>query len=447
MATPQDTDPVTGATNTEPGKSEGREESGTMKSRLWTRSFVLLWQGQLVSSIGDVVYGIALGFWVLAVTGSTALMGTLMAAAMLPRVLLGPFAGAWVDRTDRRWLLVTMDSVRGAVVLGVGAAAVAGVLQIWMVFVAGIIIGMGAAVFNPSILSAVPDIVSPERLVQGNSFFQMIGAASGILGNSVGGGLYALIGAPVLFLVNGVSYLFSAASAGFVRIPNRHRAQGRVDSHFLTDLRDGFTYVWSTRGLRTLLLFAGVTNFFVMIAVVLMMPLFQRTAGLGPAAYGIAMATMTGGMLLGMLATAAAPIPASRRVVVFSVALGLFIASFALFPQFHTLPPMLVALAIGGFADAIVGVLMMSIIQLSTPAHLRGKVMGLLDTLTQGLTPVGMAVGGILGQYLPLPLVMSASFAVIAVVVVPGLLLRDVRDFFVREPPDPPGSAITSSGG
>jgi len=73
----------------------------TARPRLWNRNFLLLWQGQLVSSLGDTVYAIALGFWILAVTGSTALMGTLMAASTLPRVLVGPLAGVVVDRRDR----------------------------------------------------------------------------------------------------------------------------------------------------------------------------------------------------------------------------------------------------------------------------------------------------------------------------------------------------------
>ena len=66
------------------------QENSPSPERLWTRGFFLLWQGQLVSVLGDVVYEIALGFWVLAVTGSTALMGTLLATSTLPRILVSP---------------------------------------------------------------------------------------------------------------------------------------------------------------------------------------------------------------------------------------------------------------------------------------------------------------------------------------------------------------------
>ncbi len=101
--------------------------------RLWTRSFALLWQGQLVSILGDTVYAIALGFWLLATTGSTALMGTLMAVSLLPRILVAPVAGVvvgfavpavgvlrvnWPDSRSglsrsERWMMASAGTVAG----------------------------------------------------------------------------------------------------------------------------------------------------------------------------------------------------------------------------------------------------------------------------------------------------------------------------------------------
>lgn len=115
-------------------------EKNKSHGKLWTLNFFLLWQGQLVSALGDVVYEIALGFWVLAVTGSTGLMGTLMAASALPRILIAPFAGVIVDRCNRRNMLVLMDLIRGVVITAVGTAALLGFVEIWMVFAAGVIL-------------------------------------------------------------------------------------------------------------------------------------------------------------------------------------------------------------------------------------------------------------------------------------------------------------------
>lgn len=168
--------------------------------RLWTPSFLLLWQGQLVSIFGDVVYSIALGFWILAETGSTVLMGSLLAASMLPRILVSPVAGVVVDRFDRRWLMIGMDAIRGAAVVAVGIAAFAGLLQVWMVFAAGIIIGLCGAFFFPAVSSVIPDITARSKVVQANSVFSMLQSGGNIVGNSAGGVLFKVLGAPILFL-------------------------------------------------------------------------------------------------------------------------------------------------------------------------------------------------------------------------------------------------------
>jgi len=255
----------------------GTAEPGadTRKRALWNVNFLLLWQGQFVSAIGDVVYEIALGFWILALTGSTALMGTLMAATTIPRVLLAPFAGVIVDRVNRKWVIVGADAIRGVAVLLVAFAAMTGRAEVWMVFVAGVITGLCAAFFNPSIGSIIPDIVHRERLVQANSFFSMIRAGSGILGNSIGGILYTVLGAPLMFLVNGISYLFSSGTEVFIRVPETHKE--REKKHFFTDMKEGLTFVWQNSGLRFLMTAAGVMNFLASIAILLLIPLFQRT--------------------------------------------------------------------------------------------------------------------------------------------------------------------------
>ena len=182
------------------------------KEKLWTWNFFLLWQGQLVSAFGDIAYSMALGFWIYAKTGSTGLMGTLMAVSMLPRLIISPFAGVWVDRSDRKKIIVWMDFIRGLVVVLIGIAAFTDVIEIWMVFTAGIVLGICAAFFNPAVSSVIPDVVPPSKVMQANSAFNMIYSGTNILGNPIGGIAYQMLGAPIMFLFNGISYIFSAAT-------------------------------------------------------------------------------------------------------------------------------------------------------------------------------------------------------------------------------------------
>jgi MFS family permease len=411
-----------------------------VKERLWNVNFLLLWQGQFVSALGDVAYEIALGFWVLATTGSTALMGTLMAASAIPRVLVSPFAGVWVDRLDRRRLIVLMDLVRGFVVTLVGIAALAGVVRLWMVFGAGIVMGLGAAFFNPAVGSVIPDITHRDNVVRANSFFSMIHTGSGVLGNTVGGYLYSVVGAPVLFLVNGLSYLISSLTEAFLRIPRVLRAAEKRT--FWADLRNGVRFAWGIRGLRYLFVMAGAANFLATVAFVLFLPLFQQSARLGPVRYGVAMAVLAAGMFLGMVFTAAVRVPPTRRFSILAVGLLVMCVCFSLFPLWESLPVMLSLALLGGASNSLINVMVGSVMQLTVPQAMRGKVMGFLSTLSQGLTPIAMALGGVLGELLPIRWVIFACFLAMAAVSVPLLRSSDFRSFIGYAPkPEPGGQA------
>lgn len=202
----------------EPMKEKRNAKRSTKSNtafRLWNRNFFLLWQGQMVSVLGDALYDIALNFFVLEMTGSTVIMGTVMALVTVPRILLGPAAGVFVDRYDRKKLIVFGDVVRGVSVLFIAFAAWNGFLEIWMVMLAAVISGICASVFNPAIESVLPDIVPSDNMIRANSAYQAATTGADVLGESLGGILYTVIGAPFMFLIDGISYLFSACTEVF----------------------------------------------------------------------------------------------------------------------------------------------------------------------------------------------------------------------------------------
>jgi len=381
-----------------------------VKEKLWNRNFFILWQGQLVSALGDVIYSIALGFWILAKTGSTALMGALMAAASLPRVLASPFAGVLVDRGDRKRLLILTDTVRGLAVALVGVAALLEFVQVWMVFAAAIVIGLGGAFFNPAVASSLPDIIRRDKLVQANSVFHMIYTLSGLAGNSAGGILFKILGAPVMFLFNGISYLISALAILFVKIPKIEAM--KEHSNFFSDMKVGFAFVWRFIGLRHLLTFAAIVNFFASMGIMLILPLFERQRHLGPALYGLVMACFTGGLLAGLLFSSLVHIRPAQRFRLFA-ACGL-VSSFTmiLFPLFLYFPLMALLAFVCGVASALLNTFMASVIQLTVPQEMRGKVFGILGSISTGLMPLALVTGGVLAEFIPIRVLISASFAV-----------------------------------
>lgn len=415
-----------------PSDTTPAAQSKSEVKRIWNLNFFLLWQGQLVSALGDTVYAIALGFWILAETGSTAIMGTLMAVSALPRVLVAPFAGVIVDRSNRKWMLVITDAVRGFAIVAIGIAAYTGALRVWMVFVAGIIISVCGAFFNPSVSSSIPDIVPREKLVQANSIFNIIYTGSGIIGNSAGGFLYALLGAPFMFLFNGISYVFSAITEIFIKIPRI--IQQNLKWSFFKDMRDGFAFIWNFKGLRLLMILAGILNFFANIGIMLFLPLFEQQAHLGPGLYGLFMGFFTGGVLLGYLLTSSINIKPVQRFRIFVYCAITNCIGLILLPIFLFFPLMAFLALLIGFSNAILNSFFAAILQMTTPQDKRGKVFGLLSSLSGGLTPIAFASGGILAEVFTVQSVIIGSFVLMLFFFIPLFFNNDFRDYIKFDP-------------
>ncbi|UOO37051.1 MFS transporter [Oscillospiraceae bacterium CM] len=402
----------------------------TNREKLWTPGFLVLWQSQLVSTVGDAVYAIALGFWVLATTGSTALMGMLMAASTLPGVLVSPFAGVLVDRSNKKRLMIAMDLIRGVAIVLLAAASLLGVIRIWMVFAAGIVLSLCGAVFTPGVQSSVPDIVPKSKISNANAAFSVVLTGANLIGNAGGGFLYQALGAPMLFLANGLSYLFSGVCLPFVKIPSvRHIEK----PHFWKDMADGFAYMWRLVGLRLILVIAALINFFSFVAITLILPYCQFNPHLGAVAYGVLMACFMGGAVAGFTALSIFCFKPQHKMAVFIVSNFCCYVFLIIAVNQPNLVVMAVLLVVAGAANAAMNVLMVSTVQASTPAALRGKVMSFMRMTTTGLTPFAMALAGVLGGFLPLRLIITGAFACGLLVSLPAYFSKPFRAFLSAE--------------
>ena len=379
-------------------------QGGEKKIKLWNKDFFLLWQGQLVSYLGDVIYSFALSFWVLNVTGSTALMGILQAASMAPRLIIGPFAGVLVDKWDRKKIIVIADVIRGVLSTFVGIAALSGFLEVWMVFVVGVVTSVCSAFFNPAITSVKPDIVDKSKLVKANSVTSLAQAGASSLGSAVSGVIYVVVGAPYMFLFDGISYLFSAFTEMFISIPNIKRNNGEVT--FIEDFKSGLSFVWNFKALRNMFIISCGLNFFFNAAFVLMLPLFNEASYLGAEKYGFLMAMSSVGMIIGSGLLSVVNIKNNKRYLII---VGTFLPMAMLFLLIPIVNNYYIILAVAtiSFALNIMGnTIFDSVLMTIIPEEKRGKVFALINTFSMGLTPLGLAVGGILGEILPIRIAM-----------------------------------------
>jgi predicted MFS family arabinose efflux permease len=219
---------------------------------LGNRDFRLLWSGQLLSSLGSWLVSVAVPYQVFQLTGSPAATGLAFVAGT-PATLLGPVAGALVDRWDRRRTMLAADVGRAAAILPL--VLVRGPDQLWLVYAALIAESLLGQLFDPAAQALVPALVGRGReLTSANALLSIVAAISRLLGASLGGVAFAAWGLPAVVLVDAGTYAASAASLALLR----WRPAGATDgARTAPDLLGGLSHLLGSRPLRGLLAVTG----------------------------------------------------------------------------------------------------------------------------------------------------------------------------------------------
>lgn len=445
--------------------------------RLFNRDFVLLWQGQLVSQLGSQAFMVAQVSWLMDNTASATLVGLVLTCSTLPGVLLGPLCGTLADRHSRKAIIVTTDLARGA-----AAIALAATIALWpertglilvALFVVAVWSGVLGAAFNPAIIAAIPDLVPPARLQAANSLNQFSGQGATMLGQAIGGVAFRLLGAPLLFLADGVSYVLSGISEAFIRLPSHDEAEADTEvaplpegaatvrslsespgateassarrpaagtaRRYLADTSESFRYLWGWRGMRSFVLTATAVNF-VFMPVFVLLPFYVGDVLERPADwYGFLLAALSFGSLAGLVVAGSVALHGAAR---FRSLAGAFIGIMLMITVLGLVRRPLAALAvvssIGLFASFI-NVLFLTSVQLSTPAHMRGRVVGVVLAMAGAATPLGLAAGGLLadltGRRAPATFVMVG---LVGLVIVSFAISRSsLREFLATTSTEP----------
>jgi MFS family permease len=208
--------------------TEAEANGGTLLGRMLgpygvlrgNRNLQLLFGGQVVSSFGDWLYVLVLGILAYEITGSATVVAVLTFARLLPYAALMPFMGILADRGNRKVIMISADLGRGACMLGLLFAGTEG--RLWIAYPLVFLATAFSSLFKPAMSSVLPAIVGDEeRLVQANGIWGQMNSVSFVLGPALGGAL-ALFGAPEMaFVINGATFLISAATLIFIRIPPR----------------------------------------------------------------------------------------------------------------------------------------------------------------------------------------------------------------------------------
>ncbi len=412
-------------------------------TRLWNFNFLVLWQGQLISQIGNQVFSIATIFWIKHQTSSASLLGLLMMISALPGAILGPLGGTFADRHSRRAIVIICDFLAGIAVLAFAALIfLAPDAKNWillLLFLVTLFIGIVGAFFRPAISAAIPDIIPKERLATGNALVQFSFHLAVFLGFGMGGLLLKLLGTMLLFLVNGLSYIFAAISEIFITIPQKLPEKSAAWRGKLLDVKrdtvEGFRYVWSNAGMRALFFAFAFLNFFLMPIIILFPFYVEDHLKATTDWYGYLMATFSVGMVIGSLLTGQLKLSGRTRSSALIVCMFAYSAGSGALGALTTPQTAMILLFVGGLVNGFIYNSIITILQLSTPSEIRGRVFGVLNTLGAGLMPITMGLSGIIADltHKNIPLIYGTCGAIQVILTVFIAMSREFRGFVAYE--------------
>ena len=377
--------------------------------KLWNKNFILLLQGSAISTIGDLMYSVAIGYWVYEMTGSESLLGIMSSISMFVTMLLSPFSGSIVDKCPRKWVLVIGDTLQGILMITIGIFAYLGKLSVTGVLVAAFLAALGGVFYAPAANTVLIDIIPRDDMVRGQSLFSGVNSTINTVGTAFSGVMVAFFGVPLIIIINGLSNLYSAISELFISVPKTTREGEAVSvKGILRDSKTALKTVFSEPCLKVFIPCAVVLNFLCAGAYTLMLP-FTAEKGFSLEQYGLLMSVNTIGSLVCVIILGIFKL--SPRTRFWIMALGFstsVVCSLIMFSCTEFLPMCIFAF-LSAFLNCAGNTIFSAAAMLALPEDNRGAILGLFSSASIGGSALSALAYGFVGEIFPLQIVFSVG--------------------------------------
>lgn len=387
-------------------------------------NFTLFWAAQVISGFGDKITVFALAFVTWEITQSALSTTLAIVISTVPHAIFGFFGGAIADAAGHRRTMIACDLVR---VLAIGVIPVVLLLgaPLWVAYVLVLVAAMCSAIFNPTRMAIIPDLVPPERLSLSNSMVFASDRTVEILGTLAAGILVALLRESA-FYIDALTFAFSAVLLSrivMVERPARAISWGRISS----DALDGVRLLRDHAVLRANTVFALLAQLSLPIVNGLTPVLIFREYGLGPQHFGLTEAAIAiGAVVAGILYPALlGGVRKGVSIVAGFGLLGVVMVAIALAPSF---PVAVVLFAVLGVTNVVFLIPIMTLVQEQTPAAARARVFGARFALLSLTWLPVILISGLLAEVLTVQVIFLAAGVFTLVVALVGSLFRIVRD-------------------
>jgi MFS transporter, DHA3 family, macrolide efflux protein len=405
-------------------------------------NFMLLFLGRLVSRLGDSVFQIGISWYVLELTGSAILMGSLIASIFLTTIIVGPFAGLVVDQQHKVKLIYWMDYIRGFIVIATALVIVLSenvALIVTVLYIMAILTSICSVIFNPATSALVPLIIQKDELLKANSFMSITGSVTSIFGILFGGILYGFFGAFGILLIDGITYILSAISEMFIKVEEpllinneeldkTHKNVFKEQSEIF---KEGFRYLRNKKGLIYIGMFALFMNFSISPAFqiyqpyliqeilqkkILVLTFLSIITSSGMLVGGVLMSIITSKKEVTNIVTMLLSYSFALVLLLFLVSLGvLFIIQFKI-TYSHFIVFYGVVVFFVGMLISMINIPIETYIQQNTDPSVMGRVNSVVNTLSYLAMPLGYIVCGVLIEIISIEYAYFFNVSVLLIV-------------------------------
>ncbi|HYE81736.1 MAG TPA: MFS transporter [Clostridia bacterium] len=405
------------------------KNNNQIENKGWKKGFLTIAGGQTVSLIGSSAVQFALIWWLASETASPLMMSLAGLLAFLPQLLLGPFAGVWVDRMSRKTVIIYAD-----LFIGLVAALFAVSFFIWNppYWSACVVLGLravGSVFHTPAIQAAVPMLVPQEELVRANGWSQFMQSGAFIIGPVLGAAMYAALPLHVILLSDLVGAVVASISVAVVRIPEiKHEKLTRPD--FLGEIREGIAVYMRDKNLCIFTLAVAVSMIFFMplssLYPLMTSDYFNATAwhaSVNQVSYAL-------GMMIGAVAISSIGNIKNKLGAAHIGVMILGVASFlcGILPRSMTGFWIFAAVClVMGASVNIYNIPYVAYLQETVPVEAQGRAFSLLGSLMSITMPVGLLIAGPVAERYGLPLWFIVAGIVMIVITMLSMVVTSVK--------------------
>lgn len=384
------------------------------------RSFLFLWLSSTASFLTLSTYLFAEQWYIITVLEKESLLGIVMMATMVPRVLFMTLGGVWADRFRRSRIMLISSFVRCLLVLGMIFLLQLSLLDLWPLILFALCFGIVDAFFSPANTSLLPSVVAKEALPRSNSFIQSSNQIALFSGPMLGGWILSFGSFSLLFGVIAGFLLLTFLFSSLIKEEKRPVVADRSSTK--SELKEGFTYVWGMPFLKNMLVILIFINFFFFGPLLMGIPLLVDSVLKGEVLdLSFLQSSYQGGMLAGAILVGILNLRKKRGLTML-VMIGVLGVCLTFLGQISFLWQGILLLSLMGILSSFINVTLISTIQAQSDPNKIGRVMSLVNASSNGLVPLSYA-------FVSLALVMQ--FTISDVMLLCGMLILVIATIYL----------------